>query len=121
MGGDLAATCRGQGLSFQSLVEAGFVLSQPPTASAMAAAMASLRRLRPSAEESTVIVCSDGRCVSAAVAAAWLSLGCLQDTAAAVQAIEASAAEFGVNRAPLDTFQTNRDKAMEEFEQLVLE
>merc|ERR1719253_267867 len=119
--GDLAATCRGQGLSFQSLGEDGFVLSKPPPARALAAAMASLRRLRPSAEEPTVIMCSDGRYVSAAVAAAWLSLGCLHDTAASVQAIEASGAEFGVGRAPLETFQTDRENAMEQFERLVLE
>jgi hypothetical protein len=113
--GGLAVTCRGQGLSFQSLGDGAL----PITAQSLAKAMVVLRKLRPAADNGVAIVCADGRRSSAAVAATWLSLECRQSTEAAVEAVEAAASQVGASRSPLSPG-TGR-KPLEEFETMVLE
>lgn len=119
---DLATACRGQGLIFHGVEEdEAFASGSPPTAKAFAGAIAILRSIRPFADEPVVIFCADGRLGSAAVAATWLSLECFQDTAAAVQVVEKSAADVGASRSPLAIFHPDRELALETFEKLVLE
>lgn len=119
--GDLDALCRSQGLSFQSVDDEASASSVPPSPKVLADAVGVLRRIRPTPAEGTVIFCADGRLLSAAVAAAWVSLECGKDTAAAVQAVEASAAQVGASRSPLDLFGSEREQALEAFVQLVLD
>lgn len=98
--GDLASTCRGQGLSFRQA-------SQPhswPSARALADAVLALRRLPSLRAESAVLVCADGQHASAAAAVAWLAWECGMDVAKAVHAVETAAAEVGATRAPLAPF-----------------
>merc|ERR1712091_451792 len=80
--GDFASTCRGQGYSFHHTpLHEGW-----PCAAAIADAIAALRRQPPSQDEAVAIICTDGRKISAAVAAAWLVLECKQDLVSACRA-----------------------------------
>eukprot|EP00401_Gymnodinium_catenatum_P044418 CAMPEP_0117557092 /NCGR_PEP_ID=MMETSP0784-20121206/52149_1 /TAXON_ID=39447 /ORGANISM="" /LENGTH=208 /DNA_ID=CAMNT_0005354393 /DNA_START=128 /DNA_END=751 /DNA_ORIENTATION=+ len=98
--GDLAATCRGQGFSFHHTP----LHEEWPSASALADALAAIRRTPPSQTEGVAIVGADGREVAATVAVAWLVLHCEEDAAKAVRAVEGSAKEVGASRAPLAPF-----------------
>ncbi|CAE7241254.1 1a [Symbiodinium natans] len=105
--GGLEKTVRGQGLSYAQVAvseEAGAPLSPAD----LAAALRTLRALKPS-EESVVIICRDGRSVAAAVAASWLILECGQAMDTALSAVADSAQKAGAWRTPLEAFENSRE------------
>eukprot|EP00927_Polykrikos_kofoidii_P065836 TRINITY_DN61552_c0_g1_i1.p1 TRINITY_DN61552_c0_g1~~TRINITY_DN61552_c0_g1_i1.p1 ORF type:complete len:258 (+),score=51.75 TRINITY_DN61552_c0_g1_i1:150-923(+) len=98
--GDLASTCRGQGISFSHTpLHEGW-----PSLDALVYALSVLRRLTKSSDENMAIICRDGRSISAAVAAAWIVVDGDEDADSACKSVVESAREVGVIRDPLAPF-----------------
>ncbi|CAE8623680.1 unnamed protein product [Polarella glacialis] len=111
--GDLGKTCRGQGLTFHHtpVASEGSII----TPAVLASAIAQMRALPAFGKESTVVVCSDGRIASAAVAAAWLVLQCGQEPAKAISALNDDAKKVGASRAAFDAFSSPGSEPAEVF------
>ncbi|CAK9004869.1 unnamed protein product [Durusdinium trenchii] len=98
----LAVTCHGQGLGFRQVQE------KAPNSETLLAAFRELESLPKLQEESVVLVCRDGRSMSAALAVAWLTLRCGQSLDSSVDAVVESAKQVGAIRCPLEAFE-NRE------------
>eukprot|EP00434_Breviolum_minutum_P034147 symbB.v1.2.030213.t1/scaffold3382.1/size60170/1 len=92
----LAATCRGQGLGFSQIAV------QEPAATLQD----TFKQLEALSTTSSVLVCHDGRGLSAAAAVAWLTLHCGQALDASIEAVIGSASQVGATRMPLEAFET---------------